>query len=183
MSTPRAVFAAWLLLAALPPCAAASEVYIYSYDPLTPAARTLTATGLSFQFERGLLGAVRVQRVIQTGDLGSAGLKPAGEAELGPGGLRAALGDKRPAGPLYEILPDGDGRAFVHAVCPGADKAWLLIGKLDRFKDLELQAVGRKPGEAAAHACSTMAFGFHSDLRLPDQEVPEAHIAPHAGPS
>ena len=183
MSIPRAAVAASLLLAVLPLKAAAGDVFIYSYDPISPSARTLTTTGLSFEFQRGVLGGVRVHKVIQTGDRGEADLKLASEAELGAGGVRAALGQERPAGPLYEILPAGDGKSFVHAVCPGADRAWLLIGKLDRFKDLELQAVGRRAGEAKAHACSNMAFGFKSDWRLPDQEPGEAHIAARQGPS
>ena len=183
MSLKRVALFAGLVLAVLPLKAAAGGLFIYSYDPISPAARTLTATGLSFEFERGLLGAERVRKVIQTGDRGSAELKPASESELGAGGLRAALGETRPAGALYEIMPRGDGQAFVHAVCPGADRAWLVIGKLDRFKDLQLQAVGRRPGESAAHACSDMAFGFRSDWRLPGDEPPEAHIAPRQGPS
>jgi hypothetical protein len=172
-----------LALCALPLTAAAGEVFIYSYDPISPSAKTLTSTGLSFEFQRGLMGSERVRKVIQTGERGSADLKPAAESELGAGGLRAALGEVRPAGPLYEILPAGDGKSFVRAVCPGADRAWLLIGKLDRFKDLKLQAVGRRPGDTAAHACSDMAFGFKSDWRLPNNEPPEAHIAPREGPS
>jgi hypothetical protein len=183
MSTARAALAALIVVSALPLTAAAADVFIYSYDPISPSARTLTSTGLSFEFQRGLLGAERVRKVIQTGDRGSAELKPAAESDLGAGGLKAALGEVRPVGPLYEILPNGDGKAFVHAVCPGADRAWLLIGKLDRFHDLELQAVGRRPGEKASRACSDMAFGFKSDWRLPGSEPGEAHIAPREGPS
>ena len=75
--------------------AQAGDRFIFTYDPASPAARTLTDTGLSFQFEKGLLGGVRVQRIIQTGEIGSADLRPASEAELGSGGLRAVLGDQR----------------------------------------------------------------------------------------
>lgn len=157
---------AWPLM---PPPASAGE-HIYSYDPASPAAQTLTDTGLSFQFERGLLGGERIQKIIQTGERGSAELKPASEKDLGSGGLRAALGGARPAGALYEIRPQDDGYAFVHAVCPGAERAWLVIGPLERFHNLEIQAVGRDAGAPAARPCSTMEFSFYSDWRLPESE-------------
>jgi hypothetical protein len=182
MSIARAAVAACLMSLALPLSASGAAIHIYSYDPVSPAAKALTSTGLSFEFEQGFLGGVRVERVVQTGDRGSAELKPASEAALGRGGLKAALGETRPVGPLYEILPKDAGESFVHAVCPGSDQAWLLIGRLDRFKDLELQAVGRRAGEAGAHACSSLAFSFRSDWRMPDQEVPEAHLFGAAGP-
>lgn len=176
MSIARAAAAVCFLALVQPPPAAASGISIYSYEPLSPEAKVLTRTGLSFEFEKGLLGGVRVERVVQTGDRGSAGLRPASEAALGPGGLRTALGVAHPAGPLYEILPPGDGKAFINAVCPGAERAWLLIGRLERFKDLELQAVGRAPGAGSVHVCSTMTFSFHSDWRLPDSDLPPAHL-------
>ncbi len=183
MSSARGALAACLLLSALPLQASAGQIHIYSYDPITPAAKALTATGLSFEFERGPFGGMRVEKVIQTGDRGSAALRPAAESELGEGDLRAALGGQRPVGALYEILGQDEGKAFVHAVCPGSDRAWLLIGRLDRFKNLELQAVGRRTGDKAAHACSSLAFSFHSDWRLPDQEVPPAELHGGVGPS
>jgi hypothetical protein len=183
MWTLRAAVVACLALVALPLTAGASERDIYTYDPASAAARQLTDTGLSFQFERGLLGAVRVQRIIQTGDIGAADLKPASEAVLGRGGLKTALGAQRPAGALYEILPKDEGISFVHAICPGADKAWLLIGRLERFRNLELQAVGRSAKDASAHVCSNMDFSFRSDLRLPDKdELPPPHLMGH-GPN
>lgn len=168
---------------ALPFAASAAAIHIYSYDPVSPSAQALTSTGLSFEFERGLLGAIRVERIVQTGDRGSAGLKPASEGDLGQGGLRAALGKTDPVGPLYEIMPNDAGESFVHAVCPGADRAWLLIGRLERFKNLELQAVGRRTGEAGAHACPSLDFSFHSEWRMPDQEVPAAQLFGRDGPS
>ncbi len=176
MWTTRAALLACLTCLVSPPTAQAADLYIYTYDPASPAARTLTDTGLSFQFARGLLGGERVLRIIQTGEIGSADLKPASEAALGPGGLRAALGDERAAGPLYEILPKDEGKSFVHAVCPGAQQAWLVIGRLDRFKDLRLQSVGRGAKDAGAHVCASMIFSFRSDLRLPDQDLPEARL-------
>ncbi len=158
------------------PAWALAGEHIYSYEPASPAARTLAPTGLSFVFEKGLLGAVRVERIVQTGERGSAAVKPASEVALGAGGLRAALTGARPGGDLYEIEPQGDGRAFVEAVCPGASRAWLVIGPVQRFRDLELQAVG-KAADAPARRCVDMAFAFHSEWSLPpDREPPRARF-------
>ena len=159
---------AWPVL----PVQAFADEQLYSYDPASASAHTLTDTGLSFQFERGLLGGVRIERIIQTGDRGSADLRRASESDLGRGGLKAALGHERPAGALYEIRPDADGKAFVRAVCPGAERAWLVIGPLERFRNLKIQAVGRDAGAPAARACSSMDFTFYSDWQLPEREAP-----------
>jgi hypothetical protein len=160
---------AWPVL----PGQAFADEQIYSYDAVSDAARALTDTGLSFQFERGLLGGVRIERIIQTGDRGAADLKPASEGELGRGGLKAALGAERPAGGLYEIRPEAEGISFVHAVCPGAERAWLVIGPLERFRNLKVQAVGRDAGAAASRLCSTLEFSFYSDWRLPERDAPK----------
>jgi hypothetical protein len=144
------------------------------------AGRVLAPTGLSFLVEKGLLGAVRVERIIQTGERGSAEVRPAPDSELGGGGLKAALAGDAPAGALYEIRPEGDGRAFVQAVCPGAERAWLVIGPMQRFRDLELQAVGRAKGAAARH-CVDLDFAFHAELQLPpDREPPHARFLSNA---
>ncbi len=182
MLIPRAALFAGLAVVSLAPATRAAERFIYSYDPASPGAKALTDTGLSFEFEKGLIGGVRVRKIIQTGEFGSADLKPASDGELGKGGLAAALGPDRPTGPLYEILPHDAGNSFIHAVCPGADRAWLLIGRLERFRDLTVQAVGRKASDAAAHACPSLAFSFRSDLRLPGADVPDAKLLRGSGP-
>ena len=171
----RAVALVFTLCAA---CAAAPAALagqrLYSYEASSPSAMTLAPTGLSFQFERHLLGGIRIERIIQTGERGSAGVRPAPESALGGGGLKAALSGARPVGDLYEILPEGDGRAFVQAICPGADRAWLVIGPMERFRDLALQAIGKAAGEPARH-CVDLAFVFHSDWRMPpDRRPPDA---------
>jgi hypothetical protein len=172
-----AVFAAAIL--SIPATALAGR-HVYSYEAGSPAARTLAPTGLSFVFEKGLLGSEKVERIIQTGERGSAEVRRASEAELGAGGLKAALAGKPSAGDLYEIEANGDGRAFVQAVCPGAERAWLVIGPMERFKDLQLQAVGRT-GAAAARRCVDLGFVFHSEWNLPpDRDAPRARFPTNA---
>src|SRR5476651_2148573 len=117
---PPLVLSATLALAVLATGPARSAEHIYSYDAVSDAALALAQTGLSFQFQNLPLGGMRLERIIQTGERGSAGIRPASEGALGLGGLRAALGGHAPVGALYEIMPEGDGQAFVGAVCPGA---------------------------------------------------------------
>jgi hypothetical protein len=158
--------------------AARADEHIFSYDASSPPARALAETGLSFQFQKLPLGAVRLERIIQTGETGFADIRPSNDGELGPGGLRAALGGSAPVGALYEIKPDGDGQAFVGAVCPGAERAWLVIGPLRRFKDLPIQVVGRDAGAKAARHCADLVFSFHSEWSLPpDRAAPKPLFA------
>ena len=152
--------------------AAAADEQIYSYEPASASARLLTQTGLSFEFERHGLGGTRIHRIVQTGERGSAALKPSSDKDMGPGGLKAALGRDGPVGGLYEIVPDGDGQAFVGAVCPGAQRAWLIIGPLKRFRDLEIQAVGLNEGGKSAHRCANLAFTFYNEWAMPPGSPP-----------
>ena len=151
---------------------ASAEEHIFSYEPASAPTRALTQTGLSFEFEKHGFASIRVLRIVQTGERGSAGLKPASEGELGQGGLKAALGGEAPVGGLYQIAPTGDGQAFVGAVCPGAERAWLVIGPMRRFRDLSVQAIGRDPGAPASHRCVDLAFSFYNEWTLPPDRTP-----------
>ncbi len=184
MPRPAGTFLFCVCLAATvaAPAAAFADFHIYSYDPKSAASHALTQTGLSFQFEQRLFGGTRIERIMQTGDRGSADLKPASDNALGPGGLKAALGPEKPAGALYQISPNEDGQAFVSAVCPGAEKAWLVIGSMRRFDDLIVQAVGRDAGAKAARRCVTMEFSFRSDWRLPERPPPRVRFPITARP-
>ena len=170
---PAVTFVAILAAAAVGagPRARADE-QIYSYEPASPDARAFAATGLSFEFERRLMGGAHIHRVIQTGEQGAAEVKAAGEGELGDGGFRTALAGARPAGGLYRIASGLDGEAFVRAICPGSDKAWLAIGPLQRFQDLRVQAMGRADGAPSAHLCVTLDFTYRNDWRLPPRTPP-----------
>lgn len=174
MKRPAALAIALIVL----PAAARAENRIYSYEPASDAARALAETGLSFEFSPTLLGGARVRRVIQTGDQGAAAVRPASESELGAGGLKTALGATAPSGDLYAIRPDQeDGQAFVGAVCPGAERAWLLIGKLERFEDLTIQAVGRDKGAAGARLCASLVFSYRNDWTLPPRTPPHVRFS------
>lgn len=164
--TAKAAVFAVVILAA--PASALAGEHVYSYEAASPSARVLAPTGLSFVFEKHMLGGVRVERIIQTGERGSADVKPASGAELGD--LKTVLG-AQPSGDLYEIQPKGDGHAFVEAICPGSERAWLLISPMERFRDLKVQAVGRSAKGGARH-CVDLAFTFHSEWILPPGREP-----------
>ena len=149
-----------------------ADEQIYSYEPASPETRTFTQTGLSFAFERHVLGGTHITQVIQTGEYGAAALKPASENDLGAGGLKTVLGAARPAGSLYRITSGLDGDAFVNAVCPGSERAWLSIGPLDRFQDLKVQAIGRKSGAPESHLCVTLEFTYRNDWKMPPRAPP-----------
>ena len=154
------------------PAAAHADSHIYSYDSASAAARTLAPTGLSFEFDKPPLGGPVITRIIQTGERGSAALKPASEAALGPGGLKGALQGEAAAGRLYEIETGGDGPAFIDAVCPGARRAWLVIGRLERFKDLQVQAVGTDEPAGKLRHCVTLTLSFRTDWAMPQRTPP-----------
>lgn len=182
MPKPAGIIAALAAACALSPAAARADTRIYSYEAGSPAARALAETGLSFQFEQHVLGGTRIERIMQTGERGSADVRPASEKDLGPGGLKAALGAEKPVGGLYRISGEEDGQAFVNAVCPGADKAWLVIGSLKRFTDLTVQAIGKDPGAQGAKRCVTLRFSFRSDWRLPERDPPRIRFSTRGQP-
>jgi hypothetical protein len=172
----RSAALAAVVFAVLCAAPALADEHIYTYEPVSPAAHRLAPTGLSFRFQRHLMGGARIQRIIQTGERGSAAVKPASEAALG-GGLKAILADAHGGGDLYEILPEGDGKPFVQAVCPGAERAWLLFGPLERFRDLTVRAIGKASGEAGAHLCVALDFTFHGELSVPpDRNAPRVRM-------
>jgi hypothetical protein len=62
-------------------------------------------------------------------------------------------------------------------VCPGAERAWLLIGKLERFKDLTIQAVGRDKDAGGARLCASLAFSYRNDWTLPPGKPPRVRFS------
>ena len=160
-----------LALACAGPAVADERLYVY--ESASDGARALAATGLTFEFATRPLGGYKLERIFQTGERGSADLQASSDKDLGPGGLRAALGGTASAGGLYEIRRDAaDGRAFVGAVCPGAERAWLVVGPLRRFRDLTVQAIGKDQGAVSARRCVDLSFRFRGELALPPDRPP-----------
>jgi len=151
--------------------AAAGQV-MYSYDSVTPITETMTENGVTLFLDKSLLH-VRVLRLAETLDIGTADLKPASEHELGPGGLTAILGRDAPERDLYEISQKGDGRALIGALCPGSDKGWLAFGPIKQDRDLKIRGIGRDPATGAARLCVTLDYAFHGVWSLPPVDLPQ----------
>jgi hypothetical protein len=155
--------AAVLLLAATP---AAAARHIYSYDSATPITEKMTEAGLSFIFDKSLMG-VTVRKIVETNDVGSAELKPASDSVLGRGGFEAVVGPDAHERDLYEITDRADGRALRNALCRGSDHVWLAVGRLKVGQDLRVRALGHDPATGKTRLCVTLDYSFRGEWALP----------------
>jgi hypothetical protein len=145
---------------------------IYSYDSANRLTEQMTETGLTFVFDRTLM-STRVKEIIETNDVGHADVRPVGQSVLGPGGLAALIGSGARERDLYEILPDGDGRALISALCPGADRAWLAFGPLRVDQPLRVHALGHDPATGQSRKCITLDYSYHGQWALAPPDVPQ----------
>jgi hypothetical protein len=151
---------------------AAASVLMYSYDSTTPVTQTMTENGITLMLQKSFL-RLRVLRLVETLDIGSAELKPASEDELGRGGLREALGRDAEERDLYEITLKDDGRALTNALCRGADKAFLAFGPIRQDQNLRVRALARDPATGKARLCVTLDYAFHGVWTLPPVDLPQ----------
>jgi hypothetical protein len=151
------------------PAAAAKR--IYSYDSANPLTEQMTEAGLTFIFDRTFM-STRVERILETHDVGAADVRPASEGELGPGGLTALIGNA-PERSLYEIQPKGDGRALIHALCPGADRVFLAFGPITAEAPLRIHALGRDAKTGASRLCITLDYAFHGQWSVGPPDLPQ----------
>ncbi|HLI67466.1 MAG TPA: hypothetical protein VKU90_13980 [Caulobacteraceae bacterium] len=166
---PAAAAALLAMLATAPGADAATR--IYSYDSANKTTEDMTEQGLTFIFQKSLL-STRVERVLETNDIGQADVRPASQSDLGPGGLGALIGGARERD-LYEILPRGDGRALIGALCPGADRVWLAFGPLRPDEPLRIHALGRDPTTGRSRLCVTLDYNFHGQWALAPPPLPQ----------
>lgn len=152
------------------PAAAAKR--IYSYDSANPLTEQMTEAGLTFVFDKSFM-STRVLRILETHDIGSAEVKPASPDVLGRGGLSALIGPGARERDLYEIVPRGDGRALINALCRGADRAWLAFGPLRAEEPLRVHALGHDPATGATRLCITLDYSFHGEWALGPPDLPQ----------
>lgn len=168
-------FSAAMLIAAVAlvvlagPASAAKR--IYSYDSANRETAAMTDQGLTFVFEKTLM-STRVERILETHNVGEAQVRPASAAALGPGGLSALIGDSR-SRDLYEIEPKGDGVALIKALCPGADRAWLAFGPIKMDSPLRVHALGHDPATGHTRLCITLDYSFHGQWALAPPDLPQ----------
>jgi hypothetical protein len=157
-------------LALAGPAAAARR--IYSYDSANPLTEQMTEAGLTFIFDRSLM-TTRVLSILETHDVGQADLRPASQSALGPGGLGALIGPGAHERDLYEIVPKGDGRALIKALCHGADHAWLAFGPLRADQPLRVHALGHDPATGRTRLCITLDYNFHGEWAVGPPDLPQ----------
>lgn len=155
-----------LLLLALMAGPAAAETRFWAYDAADRVTQALTR-GITIEIRRNFFGAVSVHRLFSTTARGSAEIRRGG-----PAATRAALPAGIRANDIYGIVKEGDGRGLVRALCPGADDAWLLSGRIRQGDPITLHAVGRWADGAYRH-CVTLSYSYRGEWTLPEGAVPQ----------
>ena len=169
----RPTFAAFVALALAGAAGPASAArHIYSYDSATPVTTRMTESGLSFIFDKSLLG-VTVHQLMETQNIGSADLRPVSDGVLGRGGVEAAVGPDARERDLYEISDQADGKALRNALCRGSDHVWLAFGRIKFGKDLRIRALGHDPATGKTRLCVTLDYTFRGEWSLPQPLLPQ----------
>ena len=159
----RAIVAFLAVILAAGP--ALADVRLWSYDAADRVTRALTQ-GLTFEVRRGLFGAVSVLKIHATTSRGSAEVKWGGPAEtlsVLPAGARER--------DVYQIVPEGEGRGLVRALCPSAEAAWLVMGRVRAGRPLTMHAVGLWADGRYRH-CVQLNYAFRGDWTAPDPGRP-----------
>lgn len=155
-------FALALVLAVAPLGAgeARADTRFLAYDASDRVTQALTR-GLTLEVERGLFGAVRVQRLFSTSARGSAEILRGGPSEV-----LAALPGGAGERDIYAVPTEGDGRGLSRALCPSADAAWLVLGRVRAGRPLTIHAVGRWPDGRMRH-CVRLSYSYRGEWAVP----------------
>ena len=138
----------------------AGDTHFYAYDGADRLTRSLTS-GITLEVDKGLFGAIQIHGLFSTTARGSATLDSGG-----PDGARDVLPDGATETNLYGIDPEGQGRGLTRALCPGADEAWLITGRVRAARPLTMQAVGRWPDGVFRH-CATLSYQWRGEWAQP----------------
>jgi len=145
---------------------AAAETRYLAYDASDRVTQALTR-GITLEGDRGLFGAITVRRIISTSNRGSAEIRIGG-----PDAARRALPAGSTENILYTVSPDGGGRGLARALCPGADQAFLILGRVRLARPLTAQAIGRWPDGAYRH-CVTLSYNWRGEWATPPAGGPD----------
>lgn len=161
----RMRFAGLLVLASVAVAGpAAAETKFLAYDAADRVTQALTR-GLTFEVERGFFGGIEVKRLFSTSARGSADL-----SRGGPDGVRRALPEGARETAVYAVPFEGDGRGLTRALCPGADQAWLVLGRVQPGRPLVAHGVGRWADGRFRH-CVRLSYTYRGEWALPAPEV------------
>jgi len=150
---------------------AAAETRYLAYDASDRVTQALTR-GITLEGHRGLFGAITVRRIISTSNRGSADIRIGG-----PDGARRVLPAGATENILYTVSPEGDGRGLSRALCPGADQAFLILGRVQLGRPLTAQAVGRWTDGTFRH-CVTLSYNWRGEWAIPPGSGPDDSGAP-----
>ena len=138
---------------------------MYSYVPADPATRARTDEGLTFVFDKGIMG-MKMKTVMATQAHAEADVEPADERELGVK-LDKILPKGEGLRQLYSVRTVNQGPAMIKAFCPGSTKGWLVFSVLRPRQGAVVHALGDDPVTGKAHYCATLNFDFRGEWRVP----------------
>jgi hypothetical protein len=175
MRLPLAVLIAALSVAG----PAWADKRIYSYDPADAPTRARVDNGLTFIFDKGVMG-MRVREVLATQARARALVEPVGDRELG-----VKLEKVLPAGAaereLYAIADKDEGPAMVRAFCPGSTRGWLVFAPIRPRRSLTVHVLG-DDGQGKAKLCTTLKLAFRGEWRTPNLNNPVPTLPPFVPP-
>jgi hypothetical protein len=150
---------------------AAAETRYLAYDAADRVTQALTR-GITLEADRGLFGAISVRRLISTSSRGSADIRRGG-----PDAVRQALPAGSTESTVYTITQDGGGRGLSRALCPGAEEAWMVLGRVRLARPLVAHAVGRWPDGAYRH-CVQLSYSWRGEWVVAPAGEPAAPDTP-----
>ena len=150
---------------------AAAETRYMAYDASDRITQAMTR-GITLEGDRGLFGAITMRRIISTSNRGSASIRIGG-----PDAARRALPQGATETILYTVSPEGDGRGLSRALCPGADEAFLILGRVQLGRPLTAQAIGRWTDGAFRH-CVTLSYNWRGEWAVPPAAGPDDSATP-----
>ena len=149
---------------------AMAETRYLAFDASNRVTQALTR-GVTLEADRGLFGAISVRRIISTSSRGSADIRRGG-----PDAVRHALPEGSRETSVYTITPEGGGRGLSRALCPSAEEAWLVLGRVRMGRPLTLHAVGRWPDGGYRH-CVELSYSWRGEWAMPPAGGPDADAA------
>jgi hypothetical protein len=144
---------------------ASAETRYLAYDASDRITQAMTR-GITLEAERGLFGAISVRRIISTSNRGSADIRYGG-----PDAVRRALPVGSRETSVYTINPEGGGRGLSRALCPGAEEAWMVIGRVRLGRPMTAHAVGRWSDGGYRH-CVRLSYNWRGEWALPAASGP-----------
>lgn len=135
---------------------AQADTRFLSFDARDRATQRLTR-GVTLEVERGWFGATAVTNLYSSTSRGSAAFERGG-----PDQVRRVLPQGASDGGVYAIKAEGDGPALSRALCPGADAAWIVVGRVRAGRPLSIETVGRWADGRFRH-CATLNYDYRGE--------------------